>query len=181
MCKENKLNGAVLTDIPYDQYLKEVTRQLTNGGIFLNTHGEKNNTMIIGWGGITYYWGRPIFLVPVRTTRYTWQAVNETGVFTVSVPLNVNLKKEIAFCGSKSGRNFDKFHECDLTPLPGKSVNAPIIGECTLHYECKVVFKQTMDPALLDSSIKEKNYSGNDFHTMFYGEILACYTTTHKE
>lgn len=178
MCEEHKTSGGNVTKhVHYDQYLQEITYHLTHGGIFLNTFSEKDNTMIIGWGGITYYWNKPIFLVPVRTSRYTWKALNDTGVFTVSVPLGVDLKKEIAFCGGKSGRDFDKFQELNLTAIPGKKVSAPIVGECTLHYECKVVLKQTMDPSLLDASVKERHYKDGDFHTMFYGEIVDCYTT----
>jgi flavin reductase (DIM6/NTAB) family NADH-FMN oxidoreductase RutF len=163
--------------VTYDQYLEEVTYQLTHNGIFLTSHNEKDNTMIIGWGGITYYWGKPIFLVPVRTSRYTWQAINDTDVFTVSVPLKNDLKKEIAFCGSKSGKDYDKFKECNLSAVPGKVVRVPVIGECELHYECKVVFKQNMEPSLLDDGILKKQYKDLDFHTMFYGEIVACYLT----
>jgi flavin reductase (DIM6/NTAB) family NADH-FMN oxidoreductase RutF len=166
-----------ITPVPFDKYLEEVSHLLRTDGLFLTTHNEKDNIMMIGWGGITYYWGKPIFLVPVRTSRYSWQAINNTGVFTVSVPLNKNLKKESAFCGSKSGRDYDKFRECNLTPVPGQKVNVPIIGECSLHYECKVIFKQTMEPILLDWEIKESHYKNNDYHTMFYGEIAACYTT----
>jgi flavin reductase (DIM6/NTAB) family NADH-FMN oxidoreductase RutF len=169
--------GNPVKHIPYDQYLGEVTRHLTGEGIFLTTHSQKHNTMIIGWGGITFYWGKPVFLVPVRTTRYSWKALDSTGVFTVSIPLKQDLKEAIAFCGSKSGRDYDKFRECKLTPVPGKFVRVPIIGECSLHYECKVVFRQNMEPSLLDPGIRERQYKNHDYHTMFYGEIVACYTT----
>ena len=161
----------------YDQYLREVTEQLSRNGVFLTSRKEKDNTMTMGWGGITYYWRRPIFIVPVRTTRYTWHAIDDTGEFTVSIPLKDQLKKELAFCGSRSGRDYDKFRECNLTPAPGQAVNVPIVGECDLHYECRVVFKQNMEPSLLDRSILERHYKDHDFHTMFYGEILACYIT----
>ena len=162
-------------NVPYDRYLKEVTHYLTHGGIFLTTKGEKNNSMIIGWGGITYFWNKPIFLVPVRASRYTYPVLNSTGFFTVSIPLERELKKAIAFCGSKSGRDFDKLKECGLTPVPGKTVPVPVIGECSLHHECRVVYKQAMDRAFLDKEIDEKCYP--DYHTMFYGEILASYVT----
>lgn len=177
LCERCHPDGHTITHVPYDQYLTEVTHQLSHGGVFLTSCKEKNNTMIMGWGGITFYWRRPIFIAPVRTSRYTWHAINETGVFTVSVPLRDELKQAIAFCGSKSGRDFDKFKECNLTALPGRFVRAPVIGECSLHYECKVLFKQTMEPSLLSNDIKDRHYQDLDFHTMFYGEIVACYTT----
>jgi flavin reductase (DIM6/NTAB) family NADH-FMN oxidoreductase RutF len=177
LCERCNPDGNAVKHIPYDQYLKEVTSQLSSGGVFLSSRKDKDNTMTMGWGGITWYWRRPIFIVPVRTTRYTWQAVNDTGVFTVSVPLENDLKKELAYCGSKSGRDYDKFKEFNLTPVPGKFVRVPIIGECQLHYECKVVFQQTMEASLLDESVRNRHYKDHDFHTMFYGEIVACYLT----
>ena len=166
-----------IKNVPYDQYLRQVIGQLSKNGVFLTTRKEKENTMTMGWGGITYYWRRPIFIVPVRTTRYTWHAIDETGEFTVSIPLTDNLNRELAFCGSRSGRDYDKFKECNLTPLPGQVVNVPVIGECELHYECKVVFRQNMEPSLLDKGVLERHYKDYDFHTMFYGEIVACYIT----
>ena len=125
-------------DVPYDQYMKDVNHSLTHGGIFLTTKGEKANSMVIGWGGIVYFWNAPVFLAPVRASRYTHPVLDSTGFFTVSIPLGRDLRKEIAFCGSKSGRDYDKLKECGLTPVPGKTVPVPIIGECGLHYECKV-------------------------------------------
>ena len=38
----------------------------------------------------------------------------------------------------KSGRDFDKFAEMHLTPLPSKTVAAPGIEECPVSLECKV-------------------------------------------
>ena len=170
-------NGYNVKHVPYDMYLKEVTQQLTGPGIFFTTSHEKDNTMIIGWGGITYFWGKPIFLVPVRYSRYSWQAVNSTNAFTVSIPLSRDMKEAIKFCGTKSGRDYDKFKECNLTPVPGQLVPVPVIGECNLHYECRVVLKQSMEPVLLDAKIDSTMYRDNDYHTMFYGEIVACYIT----
>ncbi|MBM7583006.1 flavin reductase (DIM6/NTAB) family NADH-FMN oxidoreductase RutF [Caldicoprobacter guelmensis] len=164
-------------EVPYDKYILEVENQLKSGGLFLSSKGEKANTMVIGWGGITIFWGEPIFLVPVRKSRYTHGLIEQSGEFTVSVPLNRDLKKALAFCGSRSGRDFDKFKECNLTPIPGIKVDAPIIGECTLHYECKVIYKQDMVPENLDAQLTQKCYPSSDYHTFYFGKIVACYTT----
>ena len=37
--------------------------------------------MIIGWGGITFFWGKPIFIVPVRQSRYTVNSRIELAFF----------------------------------------------------------------------------------------------------
>ncbi|SNX53386.1 flavin reductase family protein [Thermoanaerobacterium sp. RBIITD] len=162
-----------IKEVPYDMYIKEVNQKLTSSGIFLTTKADKLNTMIIGWGGITYFWGKPIFVVAVRESRFTHNQIEKSGEFTVNIPLNEDLRKAIAFCGTKSGRDYDKFKECNLTAVPSQKIETPVIGECSLHYECKVVYKQDMIKENLDANIDKKWYP--DYHTMYFGEIVACY------
>ncbi len=131
--------------------------------------------MTIGWGGITFFWGKPIFIVPVRQSRYTFQLIDKAQEFTVSVPLEVDMRKALAYCGKNSGRDVNKYNEIGLVTVPGKVVSTPIIEQCDLHFECKIVYKQTMDPTYLDQGVQEKWYP--DYHTLYYGEILACYRT----
>ncbi|MDT8337296.1 MAG: hypothetical protein RQ856_05670, partial [Candidatus Izemoplasmatales bacterium] len=90
-------------------YTNIVLEKLTPG-IFLNTKKDNTiNTMIIGWGGINVIWGRPIFIVLVRDSRATYDLIESSKEFTISVPINKNMKKEIAICGTKSLRDMDKF------------------------------------------------------------------------
>lgn len=165
-----------IKEVPYNEYISEVNKKLTASGLFLTTKADKLNTMIIGWGGITYFWGKPIFIVPVRESRFTHGQIEKSGEFTVSVPLNEDMKKALAFCGSKSGRDYDKFKECGLTAVPAQKINTPVIGECSLHYECKVVYKQDMIKENLNKDIDNKWYP--DYHTIYFGEIVACYLTS---
>lgn len=86
----------------------------------------------------------------------------------------------MGFCGSKSGRDYDKFKETGLTPLPSKVVATPIIDEAFLNVECKIINKAKMDPSLLDPSILEQHYSlnnipGKDLHIFYFGEIVSMY------
>jgi flavin reductase (DIM6/NTAB) family NADH-FMN oxidoreductase RutF len=95
--------------------------------------------------------------------------------FTISVPLSQGLKKQISFCGTRSGRKTNKFDECDITPAQSQLVNVPIIKECELHFECKVVAKHQLIKELMDSTIRNRHYPEDDYHMIFYGEILKCY------
>lgn len=165
----------MIKEVPYNQYMVEVDKKLTSRGIFLTSKADKINTMVIGWGGITFFWGKPVFLVAVRKSRYTHQLIEQSGEFTVSVPGEKDLKEALRFCGSKSGRDYDKFKECNLTALPGQKVSVPVIGQCSLHYECKVVYKQDMIPENLNAELNRRWYP--DYHTMYFGEIVACYLT----
>jgi flavin reductase (DIM6/NTAB) family NADH-FMN oxidoreductase RutF len=146
-------------------------------GVFLNTkYQNKINTMIIGWGGIMVIWGKPLFLVLVRDCRATYDLIERSGEFTVSIPLKTEMKKEIQFCGSKSLRDHDKFKELGLTAIKGRKIDTPIIGEADLHYECKVIYKQTLDQSVVPQTVKERYYSATKAnHTVYYGEIVDQY------
>ncbi len=163
------------TDVKYNELAKELLEQLPKGAFLTVKDQDRLNTMIIGWGNVSFIWQKPIFLVMVRYSRHTYQLLENAKEFTVSIPINKDLRKAIAFCGTKSGRDYDKFKECNLTAEPGKVVDTPIIGECDLHYECRVVYQQAMEPALISEDIRKKMYAEGDYHVMYFGEIVACY------
>lgn len=165
----------MLNEIEEKKHTEEFIKQLPKGVFLTVKNGDKINTMTIGWANIGVIWGKPVLTVAVRYSRYTYELMEKSGEFTVSVPLNGGFKNELAYCGTKSGRDVDKFKECNLTAKDSKFLSTPLIGECELYYECKVVYKQAMEPALLDESIKERFYTNKDYHVLYYGEILAQY------
>ena len=162
-------------DIKYNELSKEMLERLQKGAFLTVNSGNEINTMTIGWGSIGFIWNKPIFMVAVRYSRYTYEMLEKTNAFTISVPLENNMQKELGICGTKSKRDIDKFKVCNLTPVIGNHVDCPIIDECDLHFECKIVYKQAMEPGMLDSQIKIDKYSNNDFHVLYYGEILGSY------
>jgi len=162
-------------NIKYNELSKEMFEQLEKGAFLTTKVGEKVNTMTIAWGGISYVWNRKVFIAYVRYTRDTYQMLENGQEFTINVPLTNNLRKELGFCGTKSGRDYDKIKECDLTMIDGRSIETPIIKECDLHYECKVIYKQAMEPGMIPNDVKERFYKGNDFHVIYYGEIIDSY------
>ncbi len=162
------------------EYSPQILKALGKGGLFLNAKlGDKINTMTIGWGSLSIYWGMQVFIAPVRLSRFTHHMIDGSGVFTVSVPLNGELRRELGVCGTKSGRDVDKFKECGFTAHPANEVDCPIISEASLHIECEVVGKDTMDASKMDGEIVDRMYSGNyengDYHTLFFGKIVDCY------
>jgi len=87
------------------------------------------------------------------------------------------MHKETAYCGSKSGRNVDKFKMCNLETADSRQVASPIIKTRGRHYECNIIFKSAMDPTHLDKGYDSSLYPKKDYHTLYFGEILACYET----
>lgn len=163
--------------VNFNDVAPQTLAKMAKGGVFLTSKfNGKVNTMTIGWGGITVYWGKPVFEAPVRYSRHSYGMINESGCFTVSVPLeDDDMAKALAYCGSHSGRNEDKISACGLEIADGEFVDAPIIKNCSLHFECKVLGKTEFSSDKLDTSVDERWYADKNYHTMFYGEIIGCY------
>lgn len=174
----------VIRSLTYDEMTEETLINVLNDykkfGIITSEKSTEElldevNTMTIAWGSISYIWNRPIFMVAVRYSRHTYNLIENAKEFTVSIPLNNDLRKELKYCGTKSGRDVNKFEACKLTPIKGQKISTPIIGECELHYECKVVYQQAMEPNTLARDIKSRNYLDNDYHVLYFGEIVDTY------
>jgi flavin reductase (DIM6/NTAB) family NADH-FMN oxidoreductase RutF len=162
------------------EYSPQILKAMGKGGVFLNSKLEgKINTMTVGWGSVSRYWMEPVIIAPIRLSRFSHHMVADSGVFTISVPLNGELRRELGICGTKSGRDVDKFEECGFTAIDGREVDCPIIGEASLHIECKVVAKSLLDASMMNGEIVDKMYGGNyengDYHTLFFGKVVDCY------
>lgn len=162
-------------EIKFNDLSKELLEQLQKGAFLTVKSGDKVNTMTIAWGALGFMWNKPVFTAMVRYSRYTYELIEKAEDFTVSFPLNGQMKKELGSCGTKSGRDVDKFKECNLTLKDGDAVNSPVIDECDLHVECKIVFKQPMDENYLDEEVKERSYANGNYHVIYYGEIKKVY------
>ena len=159
----------------YSEHANILLKQLPKG-VFITVRGEtQDNTMVIAWGHIGVIWGRPMFIAYVRYSRYTYDLLREAQDFTINVPVENPLKEGLKLAGTQSGRDVDKFAQGVLTKAKSKHVLSPIIKECNLHYECKLVYTQTQEPALIPEEIKARYYKDHDTHIMFYGEIVDTY------
>ena len=168
-----------MRQVTFQELSQDYLNQLVKGAFLTVKHEEKVNTMTIGWGTLGYMWNRPIMMVPVRYSRYTHTLIHNAQSFTVCVPITKDLKKALALCGSKSGRDMDKISASGLTlaaPL-SESIETPVIAECELHIECKIVYRQSMALDQLDVQIINKQYPNGDEHVLYYGEIVAAYYT----
>lgn len=102
-------------EIKYNEDLDIVLDQIRKGAFLTVKSGDKLNTMTIGWATFGIIWNKPILMVLVRKSRHTHEIIENASDFTVSVPVNKDLKKALSFCGSYSGRDIDKIKEAKLT------------------------------------------------------------------
>lgn len=163
-----------MKDLDYMVIAEEVIRRARRGAFLTVKAGDELNTMTIGWVSFGFIWQRPIMTVMVRPTRYTFGIMEKAVDFTVTLPLD-DMKNELEYCGSRSGREVNKFEECNLKIEKGQKVISPIIDTHGYHYECKIVCRSAMNPAFLDKEIDASLYPQKDYHTIYFGEIVACY------
>ena len=132
-----------------------------------------DNVMVASWGFVGVMWGKKVFVAPVRDSRYTKVMLDKTGEFTVSVPAAGTMKKEIAFCGSKSGREYDKWAETGMKKKAAKVVGTCLVEGCERYFECRVLGVLPMGD--MDLSAVEEWYPTGDRHNFYFGEIVAEY------
>ena len=131
---------------------------------------EHCNTMTASWGGLGVLWGKPVATIYIRPQRYTLEFVEREDTFTLCF-FGEAYRKELALCGSKSGREVDKIKECGFTVAMAEG--APYFEEADLVLVCKKAYWQDMDPThFLDGEIDGKWYPQKDYHRIFIGEIL---------
>jgi len=162
-------------NLGFSRYLRKTLEMMNDPGLLLlSGNANESNVMTIGWGTIGIIWGKPIFCVLVRPSRYTDNFIKKYNEFTVNVP-SAGMEETVLYCGAVSGKNYNKFKKKNITLLPGKRVKCPIIKECDIVYECRVIHKNSIVPAELMPEISPKYYPKEDYHTIYFGEILAVY------
>ncbi|MDR1598736.1 MAG: flavin reductase family protein [Oscillospiraceae bacterium] len=153
-----------------------IQRQLPQG-LFLCVGGGTPNTMTIGWGSVGIFWGRPVFTVPVRPQRFTFPLIQKARSFIVGIPEEGGLLEERKRAGTWSGRDGDKFQRLGFETAKGRVVDAPAIKACRYQIECVVKVVVDLTDGNTSPDIVSAMYPARDFHTLFMGEVVACYET----
>lgn len=97
----------------------------------------KPNFMTAAWSGIANS-NPPMVTVALQHHRHTLKGIKENGTFSVNVP-DRKLARETDYCGIVSGSKDDKTATCGFTVFHGKLTTAPLIEECPVNLECRVV------------------------------------------
>jgi flavin reductase (DIM6/NTAB) family NADH-FMN oxidoreductase RutF len=153
----------------------EILRRMQKGGVLCTVVDEKGgqNVLTLGWGQIgPSYHGHPIFIIAVTPLRYSWRFLEEVPEFVIAVP-DDSLQEAAALCGSKSGRDMDKFKAAGLTPVPSKHVRAPSILECPINVECRTYARIAPPHMLLTPEHRQRPLE--DQHTIYFAEVLGTF------
>lgn len=98
--------------------------------------GEKPNIVTVAWTGTVCSDPAMVF-ISVRPNRFSHSIIKDTGEFVINL-IDEKLTRSMDYCGVKSGKDVDKFKECNLTAIESETVSAPSIKESPVCIECKV-------------------------------------------
>jgi flavin reductase (DIM6/NTAB) family NADH-FMN oxidoreductase RutF len=123
-----------------------------------------------------------MFVAYVRESRYTRELLDKNPEFTINCPIGEFDSKILGFCGTKSGRDVDKFAQLDLHTEEPLHITVPGIRELPLTLECKVVYCNPQPTEGLPQAILDRYYQEvdgvRDAHIAYYGEIVGAYIIT---
>lgn len=122
---------------------------------------EKANIATIAWISILSS-KPPTVGISVGTKGFTGEEILKNKNFTVNIA-SAEIMTETDFCGITSGKDIDKFEKTGLQKLPSSEISAPIIKQCPINLECKLI---------------ESKIIGTTNH--FVGEIVETHVDTDK-
>lgn len=118
--------------------------------------GVDANLITLAWTGIVCS-EPPLLSVSIRPERHSHGLIQRDRVFTVNLP-SASMARQVDWCGIKSGRELDEFTATGLTPLVGPKTGAPLVAECPVGLECKLLEVRPLGS-----------------HDLFLAEIVAVY------
>ena len=130
--------------------------------------GGAVNTMTASWGSMGVLWNKAVCTVFIRPQRYTYEFAEATDTLTLSF-FDESYRDALKFCGTKSGRDCDKFKETGLSYSIENG--APIINEARLTLVCKKLYADDLKEDKFLSSEPLVNYKAGDFHRFYICEV----------
>ena len=101
--------------------------------------------------------------IAIRPATHSHGLISKTREYVVNLP-SAGIVEQVDRCGTVSGLGgVDKFHYSELSPIPATVVKPPLIDECPVNIECKVIGIQTIGD-----------------HDLFLGEVVAVHVDDDK-
>ena len=100
------------------------------------SNDENMNIFTASWVG-TICSDPAMCYVSIRPERHSYDIIKRNMEFTLNLTTE-ELAKATDWCGVRSGRDYNKFDEMNLTPGKGVKVSAPYIEESPISIECRV-------------------------------------------
>ena len=119
--------------------LSKAYQLLEPGPVVLLTtaHRGRANVMTMSWHMMVEF-EPPLVACVVSDADFSFTALRATKECVIAIPA-LKLASKVVEIGNCSGREMDKFERFGLAPLPAERVTPPLVAECFVNLECKVV------------------------------------------
>ena len=97
---------------------------------------KDSNLITVAWTG-TICTNPPMCYISIRPERHSYPIIRAQMQFTINLTTE-SMARATDWIGVRSGKDYNKWEETGLTPVPGMAVNCPYIKESPLSIECKV-------------------------------------------
>lgn len=132
--------------------------------------GEQANLMTASWGAMGVLWRLPVAHCYVRPQRHTRGLIDQGDRYSLLF-FDEQYREQLNLCGTKSGRDIDKFKACGFTRLFDEH-GTVYVEQARAAIFCRKLYHQDMESSLfLDQKIQELHYSNGDYHRIYIGEI----------
>lgn len=97
----------------------------------------RNNALVVGFAANVSL-DPAMVMVGIVPSRFSHHMVKENPCFVINLPAK-DFEREYNYLGTRSGADGDKFAALDLKWEDGRQVNAPVLTDCPVSIECRVV------------------------------------------
>ena len=136
----------------------EGLRLINSGPVIIVTSGpvEAPNPVTLAWNTVVSK-KPPLAAFALAPARYSHKLILENSEFVINIP-GSDLLKAVMVCGTRSGRDGDKFGPAGITAIPAETVKTAYIAECPARLECALY----------------RIYEAGD-HSLIVGGVLAAF------
>ena len=99
----------------------------------------------------------PIIAIGINKKRYSYNLIEEHAEFALNYPRKDQVRS-VDYCGTRTGKDVNKWTELGLTKEKGSIIRVPLIKEFPWNMECKVVNKLELGS-----------------HICYFGEVVASH------
>ena len=100
----------------------------------------------------------PIVVISIQPRRHSYHLIEKHGEFVINYPTK-NQLREMDYCGTRSGRDVNKWEELGLTKEDGKIVKVPMVKEFPWNMEC-----------IVENKLKLGS------HVCYFGKVMAVHS-----
>ena len=100
----------------------------------------------------------PIIAISIQPRRFSYNLIEKHGEFVINYP-TINQLREMDYCGTRSGRDVNKWKDLNLTKEEATVVKVPLVKEFPWNMECKVINRLELGS-----------------HVCYFGEVVAVHS-----